>query len=123
MSLETPVQRAGENILNGEIGERNEYLPDDPVLKALHVTGNHLVNFRSPRWNLRFIYGECIDGLLTEVPNVVDGALQGEIMVLHEDDDHVVRIASGLFDIIRKDILDVQVQIKVLSKLCKRTHI
>jgi hypothetical protein len=107
VGLETPVQGAGENILNGEIGERNEYLPYDPVLKALYVTGNHLVNVRSPGWNFRFIYRKCIDRLLTEVPNVVDGALQGEIMILHKDDDHVVRITSRLFDVIRKDILEV----------------
>jgi hypothetical protein len=107
VSLETPVQGAGENSLIGEIGERNEYLPYDPVLKALHVTSNHLVNFRPPGWNFRFIYGKCIDRLLTEVPNVVDGALQGEIVILHEDDDHVVRIASRLLDIIRKYILEV----------------
>jgi hypothetical protein len=107
VSLETPVQGAGENSLNGEIGERNEYLPYDPVLKALHVTGNHLVNFRSPGWNFRFICGKRVDGLLTEVPNVVDGALQGEIMIRHKDDDHVVRVTSRLFDVIRKDILKV----------------
>jgi hypothetical protein len=101
------VQGAGDNSSNGKICERNEYLPYDPVLKTLYVTGNHLVNFRPPGWNFRFIYGKCIDGLLTEVPNVVDGALQGEIAILHEDDDHVVRIASRLFDIIRKDILGV----------------
>ena len=90
----------GEKGVGGKIGERNKYIPYDPVLEALHVTGDHFVDFRPPGWQFRFIYGKCIDGLLTEVPNVVDGPLQAEIVILHEDDNHVVRIASRLFDII-----------------------
>jgi len=109
-----------------ENGEGNKCIPNNPVLKALHVTGNHLVNFRFPRWNIRFIRGKCIDGFLTEVPNVVDGVLQAEIMVSHEDHDHVVRVASSLFDIVWEDILEVAIckfRSKALYKIYKGTHI
>ena len=36
---------------------------------------------------------------------MVDGGLQAEIVILHKDDNHIVRVASSLLDIIREDIL------------------
>jgi hypothetical protein len=38
-------------------------------------------------------------------PNEVDRRLEVEALLVHDDADHVVRVAAGLLNIVREDVL------------------
>ena len=80
-------------------------LPNDPILKTLNITGDHVVNLRTPRRDLGLVVTERIDSLLAKVSDVVYCALEGVPMVGHQDDDHVVGIPPRLFNVVGEDVL------------------
>lgn len=108
VSLEAPVKGSIESVRcksgHGWDGVA-KHLPNDPILKTLNISGDHVVNLRTPRRDLGLIVTERIDSLLAKVSDVVDCALQGVPVVRHQDDDHVVGIALRLFDVVGEDVL------------------
>jgi len=69
-------------------------------LQTLNISSNVLINLRAPRREFFAVLDEGIDSLSAQVTDEIDGALKTVAMVFHEDDDHVVRVATGLFDVI-----------------------
>ena len=81
-------------------------IPDNPVLEAFDISGDHLVDLWAPRWDLCLVSGKSIHGLRTQITNIVNSTLKAVTVVCHEYADHIVRtISSGLFRIVREDIL------------------
>jgi hypothetical protein len=81
-------------------------IPDDPVLEALDICCDHVVDLWAPRWDLLLVRGKSIDGLRTQIANIVNSALKAVTVVRHENTDHVVRsISLRLFLVVREDIL------------------
>lgn len=78
---------------------------DDPVLETLYVFGNHLVDLGTPRRELFLVLAEGVDGLSAQIAHVIHSALEGMAMVEHEDDDHVMRVATGLLDVVRENVV------------------
>lgn len=88
LRVERPVQRA-----------------DDPVLQPLDVYRDLLVKLAAPRREHRAVVLEALDRALAKCADIVYGTLEVEPLFAHEDDDHVVRIASRLLDVVGKDVL------------------
>ena len=86
----------------------------------MHVALHHFVNFGTPRRDDFAILDKVVDGLPAELANEVDCALQGVAVISHEDDDHIVGVAARLFDIVRKDIL--QIDKYKSSAICQLTN-
>lgn len=79
---------------------------DNPVRQTLDVNLNLRIDFWAPRRKTSPVLGETVDRFLAEVSDEVYGFLEGHPVVAHHDHDHVVRVAFGLFAIVRKDILE-----------------
>jgi hypothetical protein len=88
LRVERPVQRA-----------------DDPVLQPLDVYRDLLVKLIAPRREHRAVVLEALDRALAKCTHIVYGTLKVEPLLAHEDDNHVVRIASRLLDVVGKDVL------------------
>ena len=82
--------------------------PDNPVLKALHISCDHVVDLWAPRRELLFVSRKRIDSLRTELANIINSTLKGVTVVFHEYADHIVSISSSLFLIVREDILYIE---------------
>ena len=81
-------------------------IPDNPILEALDISCDHFVDLRAPRWDLLFVSGKGIDGLRTEIANIVNSTLKVVTVVCHENADHIVRFISlRQFLAVREDIL------------------
>jgi hypothetical protein len=81
-------------------------IPNNPVLEALDISNNHVVDFWAPRWDLLFVSGKSINGLRTEITNIGNSTLKAVTVVCHENADHVVRsITLRQFLAVREDIL------------------
>jgi len=48
---------------------------------------------------------ETIDGLHAQITNKIDGRLELNLFLIHDDDDHVMIIAIGLLNVVRVQIL------------------
>jgi hypothetical protein len=80
--------------------------PNYPRLKALHITLDHGLDLGSPvRGDGRAVSLEGVDRQAAQFPNVVDRTLQRVTVVFRKNGDHVVRVATGLLDIVRKYVL------------------
>ena len=80
-------------------------VPDDPVLETLYVFGDHLVNLWTPRRKLFLVLAKSVDSLGAQIANVIHSALEGMTVVEHEDDDHIMRIATRLLDVVRENVI------------------
>ena len=80
-------------------------VPDDPVLETLYVFGDHLVNLWPPRRKLFLVLAESVDSLRAQIANVIHSALEGMTVVEHEDDDHIMRVATRLLDVVRENVV------------------
>lgn len=78
---------------------------DDPVLQPIDVYRDLPIELITPRRQHRTVLLEPLDRALAQRADVVDGTLKVEPLFPHQDDDHIVCIASGLLHIIRKDVL------------------
>lgn len=81
-------------------------IPDNPVLEALDISLDHVVDLWAPRWDLLLVSGKSIDSLRTEIANVVNSTLKAVAVVCHKYADHIVRSVSlRLLLVVREDIL------------------
>lgn len=87
------------------VARKRVRVPDDPVLKTLYVFGDHLVNLRTPRRKLFLVLAESVDSLSAEIAHVIHSALEGMTVVEHEDDDHIMRVATRLLDVVRENVI------------------
>lgn len=78
---------------------------NNPVLKTLDVTCDHVVDFGSPRWNKTLMVLELVNGLRAKLSDTVDSTLEGVLVIFHEYDDHIVGISARLFDVVREDVV------------------
>ena len=76
------------------------------VRQTLDVNLNLCIDSWTPRRKASPLLGETVDGFLTEVSNEVYGLLEGHPVVTDQDHNYVVRVAFGLFTIVRKKILE-----------------
>lgn len=88
LGIERPVKRA-----------------DNPVLQPLDIYRDLLVELFAPRREHRAVLLEALDRALAQCADVIDGALQVEPLLAHEDNDHVMRVPARLLDVVRKDVL------------------
>ena len=77
----------------------------DPISKTINVDLNLFVYLRAPAWKSLSLGDVSIDRILAHVTDVIHSGLEIQAAVLHEDDDHIVCIALGLFTIIGEDVL------------------
>ena len=80
-------------------------VPDDPVLETLYVFGDHLINLWTPRRKLFLVLAESVDSLSAQIAHVIHSALEGMTVVEHEDDDHIMSVATRLLDIVRENVV------------------
>jgi len=78
----------------------------DPIRQTLNINLNLCIDLQAPRWELGPALGEAIDGLFTKVTNEVYGLLKGHPVVVHHEYDHIVRVACGLFAVVREEVLE-----------------
>jgi hypothetical protein len=106
MGSEAPVKRSIKKIYSQMCSEiEGMNTPNNPILEALDISCDHVVNLWAPRWELLLISRKRIDGLRTEFASIVNSALKVVTVVFHEYADHVVSIASSLFLVVRENIL------------------
>ena len=77
----------------------------DPISKAINVDLNLLVYLRAPAWQSLSLGDVSIDRALAHVTDVIHSGLEIQTAVLHEDDNHIVCIALGLFTIVGENVL------------------
>ena len=77
----------------------------DPISKPINVDPDLLVYLRAPARKTSPLRNESIDRALAHVADVVDRGLEVQTAVLHQDHNHIVRVALGLFAIIGEDVL------------------
>ena len=77
----------------------------DPLLHALHVQLDVLVDTVPPRWDSLLVLDERIDTLLAHLADAVYSLLKAELFMCHENVDQVMRLAERLFVIVRVYIL------------------
>lgn len=87
------------------VARKRVRVPDDPVLETLYVFGDHLVNLWTPRRKLFLVLAESVDSLGAQIANVIHSALEGMAVVEHEDDDHIMRVATRLLDVVRENVI------------------
>lgn len=78
---------------------------NDPILQSVNIDGDIPVDFWAPRRELCFVVDEAVDGLFAQLAHKIDSLLQVETHLVHHDRDHVVRVAFGLLDVVREDVL------------------
>lgn len=77
----------------------------DPISEAINVDLDLFVYLRTPTREAFSLGNESIDRALAHVADVVHRGLEIQTAVLHQDYNHVVRVALGLFAIIGEDVL------------------
>jgi len=87
------------------VASKSVRVPDDPVLETLYIFGNHVVDLGTPRRKLFLVLAKSVDSLSAQIANVIHSALEGMTMVEHENDNHIVRVATGLLDVVRENVV------------------
>ena len=77
----------------------------DPISEPINVDLHLLVYLRAPAGQTPPLRYEPIDRALAHVADVVDRGLEVQAAVLHQNHNHVVRVALGLFAVVREDVL------------------
>lgn len=72
--------------------------PNHPVLQALYVRCHRAVRLGVPRRKVLTVLLEAVDRRVAQRTNKVDGLLQAQIVLAHDDCDHVVCVPAGVFN-------------------------
>lgn len=67
--------------------------PDNPVCETANVDCNVLVDLVTPGRNKVAIFVEAVDRLFAKLADKVDGRLEVELLLVHDNTDHVVGVS------------------------------
>ena len=91
--------------------ERPMKVPHHPVFKALNVLADVVIDVAAvvEGRESSFSVDEAIDTASAKLADVINRFLHYQALLLHDNDDHVVRVTTRLLDVVGKDVLMIKI--------------
>lgn len=78
---------------------------NNPVLQSFDIDFYLLVKLFPPRGEDSTVIFKPLHGILAQLAEVVDSALQVQTLFAHEHNNHIMRITARLLHVVRENIL------------------